>query len=74
MFENSVIQQLKQIFKFGCEDSEVFTYIGIELQENDDYSIIISQKSYIDSIKEIILDKKRIKQLKDQLTEIERKD
>ena len=74
MFENSVIQKLKQIFKFGCEDSEVFTYIGIELQENDDYSIIISQKSYIDSIKEIILDKKRIKQLKDQLTEIERKD
>ena len=74
MFENSVIQKLKQIFKFGCEDSKVFTYIGIELQENDDYSIIISQDSYIDSIKEIILDKKRIKQVKDQLTEIERKD
>ena len=61
MFENSVIQKLRQIFKFGCEDSEVFTYIGIELQQNDDYSIIISQKSYIDSIKEIILDKERIK-------------
>ena len=36
MFENSVIQKLKQIFKFGCEDSEVFTYIGIDLQQNDD--------------------------------------
>ena len=74
MFENSVIQKLKQIFKFDCEDSEVFTYIGIELQQNDDYSIIISQNSYIDSIKEIILDKERIKQVKDQLTKIERKD
>ena len=75
MFENSVTQKLKQIFKFGCEDSEVFTYIGIELQQNADYSIIIiSQNSYTDSIKEIILDKERIKQVKDQLTEIERKD
>ena len=74
MFEKSVIQKLKQIFKFGCGDSEVFTYTGIELQQNDDYSIIISQKSYLDSIKEIILDKERIKKVKDQLTEIERKD
>ena len=73
-FENSVNQKLKQIFKFGCEDSEVFTYLGTELQQNDDYSIIISQNSYIDTIKEIILDKEQIKQVKDQLTEIERKD
>ena len=74
MFENSVIQKLKQIFKSGSGDSEVFTYIGIELQQNDNYSIIISQKSYTDSIKEIILDKEQIKKVKDQLTEIERKD
>ena len=77
MFANSAIQKLKQIFKFGCEDSEVFTlftYIGIELQQNVDYSILISQNSYTDSIKEIILDKERIKQVKDQLTKIERKD
>ena len=65
---------MKQIFKFGCEDSEVFTYIDIELQQNDDYSIIISQNSYIDSINEVILDKEQIKQVKDQLTEINRKD
>ena len=74
MFENSVIQKLKQIFKFGCEDLEVFTYIGIELQQNDDCSIITNQNNYIDSIKEIVLDKEQIKQVKDQLTEIERKD
>ena len=36
--------------------------------------MIISQNSYIDSMKEIILDKEQIKQVKDQLTEIERKD
>ena len=65
---------MKQISKFGCEDSEVFTYIDIELQQNDDYSIIISQNSYIDSINEVILDKEQIKQVKDQLTEINRKD
>ena len=75
MFENSVTQKLKQTFKLGCEDSEVFTYIGIELQQNHDYSIIIIiQNSYTDSIKEIILDKERIKQVKDKLTEIKRKD
>ena len=65
---------MKKIFKFGCEDLEVFTYIGIELQQNDDYGIIISQNSYIDSIKEVILDKEQIKQVKDQLTEIDKKD
>ena len=43
------------------------------MQQNDYCSIIISQNSYIDRIKEVILDKERIKQLKDQLTEIERK-
>ena len=43
MFENPVTQKLKQLFKLGCEDSEVLTYIGIELQQNDDYSIIICE-------------------------------
>ena len=43
------------------------------MQQNDYCSIIISQNSYIDRIKEVILDKERIKQVKDQLTEIERK-
>ena len=44
------------------------------MQQNDDYNVIFSLNSYTDSIKEIILDKERIKQVKDQLTEIERKD
>ena len=43
------------------------------MQQNDYCSIIISQNSYIDRIKEVILDKERIKQVKDQLKEIERK-
>ena len=74
MFENPVTQKLKQIFKFGREDSEVLIYIGIELQQNDDYKIIICENSYNDSIKDKILDKERMKQVKDQLTEMERKD
>ena len=44
------------------------------MQQNDDYNVIFSLNSYTDSIKEIILDKEQIKQVKDQLTEIERKD
>ena len=44
------------------------------MQQNDDYNVIFSLNSYTDSIKEVILDKERIKQVKDQLTEIERKD
>ena len=44
------------------------------MQQNDNYGIIISQNSYIDSKKEVTLDKEQIKQVKDQLTEIDRKD
>ena len=43
---------MKQIFKFGTEDAEAFTYIGIELTQHAEFTITMSQKNYINSISE----------------------
>ena len=54
-FENNIISKLKNIFKFGTEDCEAFTYVGIDLKQNPDFSIDISQNDYIKSISEIYI-------------------
>ena len=53
---------------FGSEETKAFTYLGIQLIQNDDFSLTINQNNYIDCISEIkspyerykILKKKRI--------------
>ena len=52
-FHKNVIEKLKFIFKFGAEESNAFKYVGIEISQNDDYSINIQQLNYIQSIEEI---------------------
>ena len=54
-FKASIIKNLKQIFKLHSEDSESFTNIGIKVKLTEDFSIIISQNSYVNSITEITL-------------------
>ena len=52
-FHKNVIEKLKFIFKFGAEESNAFKYVGIEISQNDDYSINIQQLNYIQSFEEI---------------------
>ena len=47
---------------------EAFTYIGIGLRQNSDFSVKINQNSYIDSIQAIVLSKERLKDHKSSLT------
>ena len=47
---------------FGNEETEAFTYLGIQLIQNDDFSLTINQNNYIDHIHEIKLPVERLKE------------
>ena len=67
-FKGTIITKLKEIFNFCSEEVKAFTYIGIGLKQNSDFSVKIDQNSYIDSIQEIALSKERTKDQKSSLT------
>ena len=50
-----IVNTLRQTFFVGAELTQIFDYIGIHLEENNDFSITIHQTEYIDSIIEINL-------------------
>ena len=52
---------MKDILNFGSEEMEEFTYTGTELKQNSNFSVKIYQDSYINSIQEIALSKKKWK-------------
>ena len=56
----SVIEKFKIIFRMGKETSEAFTYIGINIKQNDDMSITIDQENYTNSLNLISLTKEQI--------------
>ena len=47
---------------FGSEAKKAFTYLDIQLIQNDDFSLNINQNSYIDCISEIKLSNERLKE------------
>ena len=49
----NIIDKSKETFQICAEHSQAFSYIGIYLKQNDDFSIIINQVDYINSINEI---------------------
>ena len=71
-FKGTIITKLKKIFNFGPEEMEAFRYIGIGLKQNSNFSVKIDQNSYIDSIREIVLSKERMKDWKSSLTPSEK--
>ena len=72
-FENTVIQKLKTTFTVGCEQSRVFKYVGINLIQEEDYSITLDQVAYINSINTIPITSERSTQINDTVTADERK-
>ena len=71
-FKDNVITMLKDKFCLGSENSEAFTYVGIEIIQNEDMSIKINQSSYIESIKPIYLSKERLAQRTETITDEEK--
>ena len=47
---------------FGLEETKAFTYLGIQLIQNDDFSLLITQNNYIDCSSEIELSNDRLKE------------
>ena len=47
---------------FGSEKTKTCTYLGIQLIQNDDFSLTINQNNYIDCISEIKLSNERLKE------------
>lgn len=50
IFEQNVIQSLRNTFTISSENCQVFDYVGISIQQNPDKSIAVNQNSYIQSI------------------------
>lgn len=52
-FREMVIKRLVKLLEISVENSEAFDYVGIQLKQEEDKSIILSQHAYINSIEEI---------------------
>ena len=52
-FRDNLINILKKTFNFMPEEKESFTYIGIQIKQNPESSIIINQDIYINLIQRI---------------------
>ena len=61
-FNINVINNIKNTFMFGSEETKAFTYLGIQLIQNEDFSFTINQNNYIDCISEIKLSNERLKE------------
>ena len=74
VFKEKVISKLKSELEVGSEKDSAFEYIGISMVQNEDYSIVINQKQYIDSILEMIeLTRDRESQKNSLISSTERK-
>ena len=67
----SIIAKLGKTFYIGKENTQAFTYIGINLKQSNDFTITIDQDSYINSINEIKIDDIHNRNSDDKLTAYE---
>ena len=68
------IQELEKKFPFGSRKSQSFVFTGIELHQQNDHSIIMSQEKYITKIEPIHIKIDRKSNLELPVTERERQD
>ena len=54
-FKINIMNNLKNTFVFGSMETKAFTHLGIQLIQNDDFSLTINQNNYIGCIPEIKL-------------------
>ena len=68
-FKSSIIDKLRNIFKFGSEQSNMFKYIGLNIKRLNNGKIIVHQNTQIEEIIEPMINKE--KHPKDNLNEKE---
>ena len=61
IFHQKVIHHLRQTLKISHEHEGVFGYIGLQLKQNENFSITLHQQNYVDSLQTIKVEKDRIK-------------
>ena len=66
------LRQLETKYPFGAKKMGSFTFTGIDLHQNPDKSIVLSQSKYVRNIKPISIDPKRKDQIEQAVTEDER--
>ena len=65
-----VVNGLRKAFKIRSEQSKCFTYIGLQLSQNEDYSINVNQNSFSHTITKIKIDGQS--ESNDSVSEIQR--
>ena len=61
MFEQNIIKPLRCVFTFGMTHIKAFKYLGVDLEQHDDYSISLSQTNFANSIKKVSISRNRDK-------------
>ena len=59
-FKQDVIDKLSKTFIIGSQFTKAFRYLGIDIQQNNNKSVTISQSNYAHSIKPIHLSKEQL--------------
>ena len=67
-----VIEKFRKLFKVGKESNTVLDYIGVNLKQNADFSITISQNEYTNNLEPIDLDPSRMSNSKEPLEKSEK--
>ena len=73
-FMIEVVQKLKEVFEVSSEHSIAFQYLGISMKQREDSAIVISQETYVDSLKTIPISQQRIQEQEQVITKQERKE
>ena len=68
------IHELEKKFPFGAKKSQNFVFTGIDMNQQNDHSIVMSQEKYITKINPIHIQPERKAQLELPVTERERQD
>ena len=71
-FHRDIITKLKKAFSFGPESSDMFTYIGINIIQNE-HGISIDQNNYTDTLKLVPISSERLHNKCSPVDEVERK-
>jgi hypothetical protein len=71
-FFQQQIAKLESKYPFGSKKSRVFTFTGIDLKQNQDNSIELSQSKYVRNINPITIKPERRAQEEEPVTEEER--
>ena len=71
-FFQEQVSKLESKYPFGSKKSRVFTFTGIDLKQNPDNSIELSQSQYVKNINPICIKPERRAQENEPVTEEER--